>query len=425
MNLATDLSITSRPKPAVVLLAYRCAADDVGESRSNFEWACRLSDHCELTVLHARRKGERSLSHELRGARVIHWNDVGLPHGTRALERIDSMAKPGHFVFFARARHWLKTTLRRGERIDVIHQLGPLAPRFSCAALGLGVPYMIGPVAGSLPTPAGFRDETSEPWYQRARAVDALRYRFDPLLRSSYRNAAVVIGAGAYVRDVLRDLPMRRFTAIAETAAPPVSSRSSPTRRAPGAARLLFVGRLIRTKGARDAIRALAHLADRPAIELDIVGEGPDRAACEREAQQIGVAGRVRFHGRVPRAEVDAFYAAADIFVFPSFREPSGNVVYEALAHGLPSIVADRGGPAEVIDDTCGRRVEPTDPATYAGGLAHAIRELADDPGLRQRLSDECRVRAATCESFDARIRRVVELYHEVLSKVTVQAEAS
>ena len=121
-------------------------------------------------------------------------------------------------------------------------------------------------------------------------------------------------------------------------------------------------------------------------MSLDIVGEGCDRGACEALAGQLGLGGRVRFHGWLPRERIDAFYREADLFVFPSYREPGGNVTFEAMGHGLPLVVSDRGGPGAMVDETCGIRVHPESPDQYAQDLASAVARLVRDPALRTAL---------------------------------------
>src|SRR5207244_4431914 len=119
-------------------------------------------------------------------------------------------------------------------------------------------------------------------------------------------------------------------------------------------------------------IQALRYLTDRRAC-LDIVGGGEDLEPCQHLVVENGLADRVRFHGHVPRSAVDEFYGRADLFVFPSFREPSGKAVLEAMSYGIPVIAANYGGPAVVVDETCGRLVEPTLPEDYARSIAAQI----------------------------------------------------
>jgi glycosyltransferase involved in cell wall biosynthesis len=171
----------------------------------------------------------------------------------------------------------------------------------------------------------------------------------------------------------------------------------------------------VRTKGARDAISALGLVRDLP-VRLDIVGDGFDRAACEKLTAELGLADRVRFHGRVPREDVDGFYRAADIFVFPSYREPGGSVVFEAMSQGLPLIVSDRGGPGHMVDESCGIRLHPIAPGQYAGDLAAAITRLVRDPDLRRTLGAGARERAAKIALWDSKVARLEEIHHEMLA---------
>ena len=151
----------------------------------------------------------------------------------------------------------------------------------------------------------------------------------------------------------------------------------------------------VRTKGLRDVIRALGAAPDLPGIRLTSAGAGEELELCRAEAEKLGVDDRVSFLGRVPRAEVEALYESQDLFCFPSFREPAGGVLYEAMRHGLPVITADRGGPASIIDESAGIRVPVTDPATFAADIAAALRRMALFPEHRAALGEGARAKVA------------------------------
>jgi glycosyltransferase involved in cell wall biosynthesis len=179
---------------------------------------------------------------------------------------------------------------------------------------------------------------------------------------------------------------------------------------------LLFVGRVIRTKGVIDAVRAVALAAQRVRITFDVVGAGEMRDACEAEAGQLGVSNIVTFHGCVPRVQVYEFYRQCDVFLFPSFREPSGTVVFEALGFGCPIITATTGGPGHVVNSECGITVKPETPEQYARGLADAIVRLASDRAQIASMSDGALRRVEEVASWERRLDRLMTLYREVAS---------
>ena len=139
------------------------------------------------------------------------------------------------------------------------------------------------------------------------------------------------------------------------------------------AATLLSVGHLIERKGHHRAIAALTHLPD---AELLIVGEGPLRQALQDEAERLGVAGRVRFLGSRPHAELPEIYAAADLLVLASSREGWANVLLEAMACGTPVVASPIPGNPEVVRvREAGLIAAENTPA----GLAEAARDLLDN----------------------------------------------
>jgi glycosyltransferase involved in cell wall biosynthesis len=151
------------------------------------------------------------------------------------------------------------------------------------------------------------------------------------------------------------------------------------------------------------------------AVHLDVVGEGPDLEACRTVASDLAVMDRVTFHGRQTREEVDAFYQAADIFLFPSYREPGGNVQFEAMGHGLPLVVSTRGGTAAAVDATCAMLVEPREPWSYSIDLAASVRTLVEDPLRRREMGSAARSRAEAIGLWEPKIDRMGDIYREII----------
>lgn len=394
----------------LLVVAPGCDRDDVGESWVGYQWVHRLSRRHHVTLLTYHKRDRLPPSRNLPSTRVVEWPEPPL---VGRAERLNSLLKPGYLPFHRKARRWIADARARGEQFDLGFQPLPVAMRYPSPLCGSGIPYVLGPLGGSLDSPEPFRtEEDTAAWYTDLRRLDALRIRRDPWLRRSYLDADCLLGIAPYVADFLSGLPLRRFETMSETG---LEELPEPTDRAgrPDPVRALFVGRLIRTKGVRDAIRAMDRLRELPVV-LDVVGEGPDRAACERLATELRLSDRVRFHGWQPRENTAEFYRAADLFCFPSYREPGGNVVFEAMGHGLPLVVCRRGGPGAAVDDSCAVLVDASSPEQLARDVASAVERLVRDPALRLRMGDAARSRVTETAMWERKVDQLDELFDQL-----------
>ncbi len=155
---------------------------------------------------------------------------------------------------------------------------------------------------------------------------------------------------------------------------------------------VLGVGRLVPQKDFATLLRAFARVrAQRPA-RLLVIGEGPERAALEELASELGIASDVRFTGRV--ANAPAYMAGASVFALSSAWEGFGRVLVEALAVGCPVVSTDcPSGPREILE---GGAFGPLVPVGDAAALGAAIASLIDRPPDRPMLAK--RAQAFTLE---------------------------
>ncbi len=157
---------------------------------------------------------------------------------------------------------------------------------------------------------------------------------------------------------------------------------------------LLTVARLHPNKGIEVCLEALARLSDLR-TRLRIVGSAVNPLEYEdflrQRVRELGLEDRVEFVGALTPESLAREYALADAFVLGSFYEPFGLVVAEAMAAGLPVVVTAVGGlPHVVAHGGAGLLVPPGDP----GAMAEAVRRLAGDGGLRERMVEAARDRS-------------------------------
>jgi len=171
---------------------------------------------------------------------------------------------------------------------------------------------------------------------------------------------------------------------------------------------MVFTGRLVPHKGVDVILEALAQLP--PDVVLVVVGAGPRLPSLVGLARRLGVEDRVRFCPAVSDEELPLFLALGDVFVFPSQNrlEGFGLVVAEAMAAGLPVVVADMPGVREVIEPGKeGLLAEPL----IATDLAAKVRILLDDPALARKMGHAARERAEALYALPVVVRSLLSLY--------------
>ncbi len=151
--------------------------------------------------------------------------------------------------------------------------------------------------------------------------------------------------------------------------------------------RILFVGRLEHVKGVDVLLTAFAELTDSD-LSLTIVGDGSEREKLEQLAQELRIADRVMFLGKLLPLKVYDQYASAELFIGLSRSEALGNVFLEAQAAGCAVIASNVGGIPEIVkDQVTGILVPPDDPDK----AAQAIHQLLMNISLRTSLITEAR----------------------------------
>ncbi len=192
--------------------------------------------------------------------------------------------------------------------------------------------------------------------------------------------------------------------------------------------RVLAVGRLSYFKGIDVLLRAVAMVAN---ASLLIVGDGECRVALERLANDLGIAGRVQFAGRIDMdvrgaAALQAAYENADVFCLPSTdrAESFGLVLLEAMRARLPviaSAIAGSGVGYVVRDGESGLLVPPGD----AGALAQALQKLSGDAALRARMGSAGNMRWREEFTLERAADRLLQLYRRVLAEPSADATAA
>ena len=179
------------------------------------------------------------------------------------------------------------------------------------------------------------------------------------------------------------------------------------------------MGRLVPYKGADILLEAVAEFLRSGQLELHIIGDGPQKSLLEAMVDRLGIGNSVRFEGWVPHIEIQNRLRLCDVLILPSVREFGGAVVVEAMALGVAPIVADYGGPSELVDEKTGIRVPFSDRQSLVIGIKEAIGDAIRYPHMLDKLGAAGREKVQTKLTWDAKAEQIAAVYDAVLNGIT------
>jgi glycosyltransferase involved in cell wall biosynthesis len=229
-----------------------------------------------------------------------------------------------------------------------------------------------------------------------------------PAFRHVLQNSRAITAVSKWLADEAQSLVSAPHPVVAPM---PVSTELFT----PGGTRaentLLFVGRLTKQKGVDLLLHALHKL--RPAITLDVVGEGDERAPLEKLARDLGLAERVRWHGVLKHPELVRFYRSTSLLVVPSADEGLGLVAAEAMLCETPVVAFESGGLPDVVQhERTGFLVRERSP----GALAESIVQLLTLPDRGRTLGDAGRLHALATFAPESVARRYIDIYRAAIA---------
>ncbi|MFQ6393425.1 glycosyltransferase family 4 protein [Nocardia sp. KC 131] len=355
----------------------------------------------------------------MREVLLLCWRDTGHPQGggsERYLEQVGAQLATRGVKVTLRTAHYPGAPKR--ERVDGI-DISRAGGRYSVypralAAIALGrlgvgplrglrpdavidtqngIPFFAA-VATKAPSVVLVHHGHREQWPVAGRLVGRIGWWIESRLspRAHRRNQYLTVSLPSAEELATLGVDQSRI-AVVRNGAEPVPS-GAPT----GAAatrtpqpRIVVLSRLVPHKQIEDALAAVARLRTRvPGLHLDVIGDGWWADNLETNADELGIADAVTFHGHVDERRKHELLARAWVHVLPSRKEGWGLAVIEAAQHGVPTIGyrSSRGLTDSIVDGVTGLLVDDV------AQLADAVGELIDDTEARTVMGEKARARA-------------------------------
>lgn len=331
-----------------------------------------------------------------------------------ASQALTAFGVPFFLHFEWSAWRQLRRRIFAGE-FDVVLRLLPMSTivpsPFAFFLRNGPIPFVIGPLNGGLGFVKGFKQaENQREWISGLREL----YRFLPFSRSTFSKAAAIISASSHTYAELAAYRDKLFF-VPENGVCYSLCSDDARRSKPGAKfELIFIGGLIPCKACDLALRAAAPLLRSGLAHFTVLGDGPERKRLEELATSLGIENAVSFFGWVAHSEAIERLRVSDVMVFPSVRDFGGGVVFEALATGAVPLVADFGGPGDIVYPDIGRKVTLTNEDDVVLQMEKNLTELMQNRELLERIREQGMAYARASLTWDAKARSMTKVLNWV-----------
>jgi glycosyltransferase involved in cell wall biosynthesis len=383
----------------VLLSAYACEPNRGSEPEVGWQRALHMLPFADEVWVLTRSNNQAVIEADpLSHAPGLHFIYYDLPRWALKLKKQAWFLRV-YFILWQWGAYRLAAKRHYDKPFDIVYHVTFVSMLYGSFMGRLGIPFVIGPIAGGERAPLRLR--RGIPLRGKAREMlrdlSILFHRYYPLARQAYASAKRIY---VTTSDSLRLIPPKWRSKVAVRLA--VATISHATHidawRPPDDPRFVFAGNFLYFKGIHLAIRALAEARKTiPYATLTLLGVGPDESWLRSVARRYGVAHAVEFAGRLPRQQLVGSLPRYTALVFPSLHDSGGMVILEALSVGLPVICLDFGGPGVIVNESCGIVVSTADAgeAQTVTGIANAMVSLGAMSSMEfERLSMGAAARA-------------------------------
>jgi glycosyltransferase involved in cell wall biosynthesis len=349
--------------------------------------------------------------------RIFNWSFKWIFKSNFNSRALTAFSYPFALVFEWLAWRSMRERIVAGE-FDIVLRLAPVISTIPSAfpffLRNYAIPFVIGPINGGLPWPAGFSQaQNQRSWIDRLRNFS----KFVPFAKSAYKRAAAILAGSSQTYAEFEGYREKLFFIPENGVSSSLCSDTVRCSRREDKLELIFVGGLIPLKACDLALRGASPLLRKDLAHFTVVGDGPERDRLGQLAKSLGIEHAVSFCGMLPHAKTLQRLRLADVLVFPSVRDFGAGVVFEALACGAVPVVADFGGPGDIVHPEVGCKVNLTNESDVVTQLERILMELSKDREFLNYLRQQGTSYARGRLTWDAKAQDTTHVLNWVLQR--------
>jgi len=405
----------------ILLSAYSCEPGRGSEPGVGWNVVREIANHHEVWVLTRPDESKTAIEAELTRNPVpnLHFVYFTTPFLGQIWKLGQSGAMQIHYYLWQIAAYFVGRRLHREIGFDIVQHVTFVKYSSPSFLSLLPVPFVWGPVGGGESAPKPFWQDfnRSNKIYETLRILVRSIGENDPFSRLTARRSAVAYSTTEDTAQRVRKMGCNHVQILSESglSQPEIELLAQCPPPDTDTVRFISMGRLLHWKGFHLGLRAFAQ-ANLPDAEYWVVGDGPESERLQFLAADLGISDRVKFWGRLPRAETLQKLAQSQVLVHPSLHDSGGWVCLEAMAAGRPVICLDLGGPAQQVTEETGFKIPASSPEQSIADLAAAMVKISGDAALRVQMGQTGQSRVSEDFTWEAKGRMFAQIYDKIVA---------
>lgn len=303
-----------------------------------------------------------------------------------------------NFFYFCYYYLWQRTVLKTINKLhkeyhfDYIQHVTLGDFRLAAPLWKTGSKFIFGPVGGAQTTPKAFAPyikghEKSE----KIREIINNSVRLNPFYKHTLNKAHLILCANKetqqFLGSIVKDKSKCQLLTENGIMQDRIEQPNFNVKNEADTVNILWAGRFLYRKGLAFLLEALSRVDTDRKFNLILVGSGAEAESLKQKTIELGIEDKVAFTGQIPYLEMKKIYASSDIFVFPSLRETTGTVLFEAMSNGLPILTFNQNGADLLIDESCGIKIAINQSLeNIKNDFAKGLKTLIENDELRLNL---------------------------------------
>lgn len=406
----------------ILLSAYACQPNSGSEEGVGWNWAINLARYHNVHVI-TRKKEQKYIeeymkSNTIKNIYFYYYDDTGL------WKFINEKVKFGFYLYYG---HWQKKILPIAKEIvdefniDIMHHITYNEYRTPGKLCTIDKPFIWGPIGGG----HSYKHVLRKAYYKKSDIIFEIVRKiinYSVIYLSYDFKKAIKKSAGILIADpeTYKIMPKNReYLRLLETAYYPErnSIKKYNKKNNKTTLKLMYAGVIVPRKGLKLLIDALGE-SDFRDFKLNIIGDGKDKELIKRDVKRYGMEQNVNFIGKITYDEVNEYYKDTDLFLFPSLRDTSGNVVLEAMSHGVPVIALNHNGASEMITNDSGDLIDICDYEQVKTDFISTIKKYYYNRELLEIKGLNARKRIEEIYNWDYVMNYINKIYYKTMKNI-------